>query len=128
MATYLDTALTTDLDPAVQATHAAAVNATYTQAQQLLGPQPTDAADAESWNVAVQILAFRIEHAAGYDAFGSVLGLRRWGVTWETIGSAAGISRQAAHARWGQRVRATLDPYGTGEMGGPVANDEADLA
>lgn len=127
MNSYLDTALTTPLDPAVQATHAAAVNATHTEAQKLLGPAPSSTTDAEQWNVAVQLLAFRIEHAAGFDATFSVLGLRRWGVTWETIGRAAGISRQAAHARWGAQVRAILDRYGTGEMGGPVASDEGDL-
>lgn len=127
MSNYLDTAIATELDSAVQATHAAAVNATHTQAQNLLGPAPADPLDAEHWNTAVQLLAFRIEHAAGFDATGSVVGLRRWGVTWEVIGRAAGISRQAAHARWGAPVRAILDRYGTGEMGGPVANDEGEL-
>lgn len=127
MNSYLDTAMTIDLDPGVQAAHAAAVNATYTQAQKLLGPAPADATDAERWNLAILVLAFRIEHTAGFDAFGSVLGLRRWGVTWDVIGRAAGISRQAAHARWGAQVRATLDPYNTGELGGPVAHDEDDL-
>lgn len=128
MSDYLDTALTTDLEPAVRATHAAAVNATTTEAQKLLGPVPENPTEAENWNLGVQLLAFRIEHAAGFDAIGSVLGLRRWGVTWDMIGRAAGISRQAAHARWGAQVRTILDRYGTGEMGGPVANDEGDLA
>lgn len=127
MSNYVDTALTTDLDQAVQAAHAAAVSATHTQAQNLLGPAPTDPGDAEHWNTAVQLLAFRIEHSAGFDATGSVMGLRRWGATWDMIGRAAGISRQAAHARWGAQVNAILDRYGTGEMGGPVANDEDDL-
>lgn len=126
---YLDTALTTDLDPAVQATHAAAVGSAFTEAQALLGGSPpsADVADAERWNLAVLVLAFRIENAAGFDAVGSVLGLRRWGVTWDVIGRAAGISRQAAHARWGAQVRAVLDRYGTGDLGGPVAEDEGDL-
>lgn len=123
--TFLDTALSLDLDQAVQTAHAAAVNATHTEAQRLLGPAPENADD---WNVAVQLLAFRIEHAAGFDATASVMDLRRWGVTWETIGRAAGISRQAAHARWGAAVRAILDRYGLGEPGGPVASDEDDLA
>ena len=123
--TFLDTALSLDLDQAVQTAHAAAVNATHTAAQRLLGPAPENADD---WNVAVQLLAFRIEHAAGFDATASVMDLRRWGVTWETIGRAAGISRQAAHARWGAAVRAILDRYGLGEPGGPVASDEDDLA
>lgn len=127
MSYHLDSALTTDLHTAVQAAHAAAAGAAFTQAQKLLGERPPSDADAEQWNVAVQVLAFRIEHAAGFDALGSVLGLRRWGVTWDVIGRAAGISRQAAHARWGAQVRATLDRYGTGELGGPVADDEEDL-
>lgn len=127
MSTYLDTAVSTVLDPAVRAIHDAAINATYTQAREILGPSPEDPAAAEQWNVAVQVLAFRIELAAGFDALGSVVGLRRWGVTWDVIGRAAGTTRQAAHARWGAQVRSTLDPYGTGEMGGPVADDEGDL-
>lgn len=126
---YLDIAMATNLDAPVRATHAAAVGTAFTQAQTILGEQAPagEPTAAEAWNTAVQILAFRIEYAAGLDAFGSVLGLRRWGVTWDVIGRATGISRQAAHARWGAQVHATLDRYGTGELGGPVADDEADL-
>jgi hypothetical protein len=40
---------------------------------------------------------------------------------------AAGITRQAAHERWGRRVTQVLDRYRTGEPGGPVADDETDL-
>lgn len=129
MNSYLDIAMATDLDAPVRATHAAAVSTAFTQAQTILGGRAPDDEPpaAEAWNVAVQVLAFRIEHAAGFDAFGSVLGLRRWGVTWEVIGRAAGMSRQAAHARWGAQVHAVLNRYGTGELGGPVADDEADL-
>lgn len=126
--TPLSAALAADLDDAVRAAHTAASVEAFTQAQRLLEPRPSTEAELEEWNVAVQILAFRIEHAAGVDALGSVIGLRRWGVTWDTIGKAAGISRQAAHTRWGAQVRAVLDRYGTGELGGPVAADEADLA
>ena len=50
---FLDTALSLDLDQAVQTAHAAAVNATHTEAQRLLGPAPENADD---WNVAVQLL------------------------------------------------------------------------
>ena len=82
----------------------------------------------DRWNTAVQLLAFRIEHAAGTDPLGAVAGLRRWGLTWDVIGRAAGMSRQAAHNRWGTQVRQLLDRYGTGELGGPIADDEADLA
>lgn len=125
----LDTALSADPESAVQATSAAAASEAFTRAQALLGgaPPPGDDDEVARWNTAVQVLAFRIEHAAGLDALGSVVGLRRWGVTWETIGAAAGISRQAAHARWGRQVRAVLDRYGTGDPGGPVADDEGDL-
>lgn len=123
----LETSLTTHLDAPVRATQNAAATAAFTQAQSLLGGSPPAGTDGEQWNVAVQVLAFRIEYAAGFDALGSVVGLRRWGVTWELIGRAAGISRQAAHARWGAQVRSTLDRYGTGELGGPVADDEQDL-
>lgn len=45
----------------------------------------------------------------------------------QATSAAAGISRQAAHARWGRRVRAILDRYGTGDPGGPVADDVGDL-
>lgn len=129
MESHLDTALNLPLDSAVRALHTVAANEAFSQARDLLGTQPApDAPDAEQWNVALQVLAFRIEFAAGSDALGSVIGLRRWGVTWDVIGSAAGISRQAAHNRWGAQVRATLDRYGTGELGGPVADDEHDLS
>ena len=153
MNAHLDTALALPLEDAVRATHAAAVNAAFLQAQRLLGERPRAGAapdtgprsdtdpdpdtisdadadadtDTEERNLAIQVLAFRIEHAAGLDAVGSVVGLRRWGVTWDTLGRAVGMSRQAAHHRWGAQVRATLDRYGTGEPGGPVADDEEDL-
>ena len=123
----LATALATPVDDAVRSASAAAASEAFSQAQDLLGPRPTTEAELEQWNVAVQVLAFRIEHATGVDALGAVVGLRRWGVTWETIGRAAGMSRQAAHTRWGAPSRAVLDRYGTGELGGPVAADEADL-
>ena len=74
-----------------------------------------------------QLLHFRIILTAGVDPLPSVVGLRRWGVTWELIARAAGVSRQAAHERWGRRVLEVLDAYGTGELGGPVADDETDL-
>lgn len=139
MNAHLDTALALPLEDAVRATRDAAVNTAFLQAQQLLDDRPrpgaaadadpgSDAdADAEQRNLAIQVLAFRIEHAAGLDAVGAVVGLRRWGVTWDTIGRAIGMTRQAAHHRWGAQVRATLDRYGTGELGGPVAHDEQDV-
>ena len=66
----------------------------------------------------------RIQLAAGLDPFEEVLMLRRLGQTWSTIGRAAGMTRQSAHERWGSRVLGVLDRYGTGELGGPVAQDD----
>ena len=128
MDAYLTSVMALPLDDAVRATHAAAASEAFSQAQKLHSPRPEDGSDAERWNVALQLLAFRIEHAAGLDALGAVVGLRRWGVTWDLIGKAAGMSRQGAHAQWGAGVRATLDRYATGDLGGPVADDEEDLA
>jgi hypothetical protein len=54
-----------------------------------------------------------------------VLPLRRLGAARSQIGRAAGSSRQAAHERWGQQVPAVLDRYGEGQLGGPLADDEA---
>lgn len=127
MSTYLAQAMEVSLDDAVRATNAAAANEAFLQAQRLLGDRPETGAELDQWNAAVQILAFRIEHAAGGDALGAVVGLRRWGFKWDEIGQAVGMSRQAAHSRWAAQVRQTLDRYGTGELGGPVADDEADL-
>ncbi len=48
-----------------------------------------------------------------------MIGLRRWGATWELIARAGGTSRQAAYERWGKRVREVLDRYHSGDLGGP---------
>ncbi|MGI5215812.1 hypothetical protein [Plantactinospora sp. CA-290183] len=130
---FLETALTVDVTRAAVVAADAAVNEASRQADLLLGgrPVPGDGPvgpDGAHWSeVAAQLLHFRIVLAAGVDPFPSVVGLRRWGVTWELIARAAGVSRQAAHERWGRRVLATLDRYGTGELGGPVPDDEAEL-
>ncbi|GAA3749216.1 hypothetical protein GCM10022225_36900 [Plantactinospora mayteni] len=133
----MQTALTVDVAPAAVASANAAVNEASRQADLLIGGRPVPG--SPEWTaeqegpagrqreVASQLLHFRIVLAAGVDPFASVVGLRRWGVTWELIARAAGVSRQAAHERWGRRVLEVLDPYGTGELGGPVADDEADL-
>lgn len=125
----LSLALDAPLDDAVRATQAAAASEAFARASALVGAGPDAASgiDPEQRNLPVSLLAFRIEHAAGLDPLGSVVGLRRWGVTWDTIGQVVGMSRQAAHTRWGARVRAVLDRYGTGDLGGPVADDESDL-
>ncbi|MFK3982827.1 hypothetical protein ACI2K4_20925 [Micromonospora sp. NPDC050397] len=133
----MNTALTVDVSRAAQAAEHAAANEASQQADLLLGGRPVpgsaqwqaeqDGPVGAQREVAAQLLRFRIELKTGIDPTGSLIGLRRWGVTWELIARAAGISRQAAHERWGRRVRQVLDPYGTGELGGPVADDEKDL-
>ncbi|MEE6257410.1 hypothetical protein [Plantactinospora sonchi] len=137
MEQLVTSALRLDVTGAAEACVSAAVNEASRQADLLIGPRPlpgTPEWSAEQAGevgrhreVAGQLLHFRIVLATGVDPLGSVVGLRRWGVTWELIARAAGVSRQAAHERWGRRVRQVLDPYGTGELGGPVADDEADL-
>ncbi|MFC6022474.1 hypothetical protein ACFP2T_40750 [Plantactinospora solaniradicis] len=134
---FVETALAVDVSGAVTASVDAAVNEASRQADLLIGGRPVPGSpqwlaeqdgDAGRWReVAAQLLHFRIILTAGVDPLPSVVGLRRWGVTWELIARAAGVSRQAAHERWGRRVLEVLDRYGTGELGGPVADDEADL-
>ncbi|MBE1484569.1 hypothetical protein [Plantactinospora soyae] len=137
MEQFVETALATDVAGAVAASVDAAVNEASRQADLLIGGRPVpgspewlaeqDGEAGRQREVAAQLLHFRIILSAGVDPLPSVVGLRRWGVTWELIARAAGVSRQAAHERWGRRVLGVLDPYGTGELGGPVADDEADL-
>ncbi|MDR7278472.1 hypothetical protein [Catenuloplanes atrovinosus] len=132
-----DMALAVDLTAATAAVTSAAVLEVSRQADALLGGRRIpggpgweewsgSAAEAE-WEVANQLVQLRLCLAANLDPLFIVLGLRRWGVTWEVIAKAAGTSRQAAHERWGRRVLEILDGYGTGELGGPVADDERDL-
>lgn len=133
----MSTALTVDVSQAALAAEHAAANEASQQADLLLGGRAVpgsvqwqaeqDSPTGAQREMAAQLLRFRIELKAGIDPMGSLVGLRRWGVTWELIARAAGISRQAAHERWGRRVRQVLDPYGTGELGGPVTDDERDL-
>lgn len=143
MSSYAESALSVDIAPAVIATRCAAVNEANSQADRLLGGAPTpgtrewetlysadgDGAqrDGVQRDRAVGLVQLRIELATGIDATETVIGLRRWGVTWAQIAAAADTSRQAAHARWSARVAEVLDRYGTGELGGPVADDETDL-
>ncbi len=125
----IDIALAVPVEDAVRATRDAAVGAAYSEAERLVTRSRKNRSrlSADEQNLAVQLLALRIEFAAGLDGFGSVLGLRRWGATWDAIGQAVGMSRQAAYKRWGATVRSTLDRYGTGNLGGPVADDEEGL-
>ncbi|ROT32443.1 hypothetical protein [Micromonospora sp. HM5-17] len=137
MDVLLTKALDVDVAEAARACVDAAVTEASRQADLLIGPPPqpgspewrTEEADgtARQRALASQLLQFRIVLATGVDPLPSVAGLRRWGVTWELIARAAGVTRQAAHERWGRRVREFLDPYETGEPGGPVPDDEGDL-
>ncbi|MDG4789443.1 hypothetical protein O7626_26560 [Micromonospora sp. WMMD1102] len=137
MDSFLETALAADVTAAAVASADAAVNEASRQADLLMGGRPVpgspewtaeqEGAAGRQREVATQLLHFRIVLAAGLDPLPSVVGLRRWGVTWELVARAAGVTKQAAHERWGRRVLEILDRYGTGELGGPVADDEADL-
>jgi len=134
---YASRALAADVSRAAVAVTEVAVTEAGRQADELMGGRP-DPGTAE-WSalyespagaareLATQLVQLRIELAVGIDPLGTVIGLRRWGATWELIAQAAGTSRQAAHERWGRRVMQVLDRYGTGELGGPVADDEVDL-
>jgi hypothetical protein len=129
--------LTVDVSEAASIVLNAAVNEAGRQADDLLGGRPApgtpeweslyDTPAGARRDLAGQLVQLRIELAIGIDPIETVIGLRRWGATWEMIARAAGSSRQAVHERWGRRVVAVLDRYGTGELGGPVADDEADL-
>jgi hypothetical protein len=136
MAELVERACAVDVDAAVDAVREAAVGEAGRQADRLLGGRPLPGTPqwedergerATERDLATQLLQLRIELTVGLDPFGTVLGLRRSGATWGLIARAAGVTRQAAHERWGRRVLATLDRYGTGELGGAVPDDEADL-
>ena len=138
MKNAIDTALAVDLTAATAAVTSAAVLEVSRQADALLGGRKAagdpgweewaGSDEAHEWELANQLVQLRLSLAADLDPLLVVLGLRRWGVTWEMIAKAAGTSRQAAHERWGRRVTEILDGYGTGQLGGPVADDEKDLA
>ena len=83
-------------------------------------PAPVDAAQQLAW----QLACLRIELAADWEPIETVVSLRRFGATWAVIGAAAGMTRQSAHERWHAPTLAVLDRYGSGELGGPVADDE----
>jgi hypothetical protein len=129
MSEWIDRALTTPTAAAGTAVADAAVQAAGAAADRLLGGRPVpgtpdwETADPDR-EIAWQLLTLRLLLAGTVDVLPTVAGLRRWGVTWELIAKAAGSSRQAAHERWSTPVRTLLDPYGTGELGGPVADDD----
>jgi hypothetical protein len=47
------------------------------------------------------LVKLRIYREAGTDPTGAAINARQHGATWQAIGSALGITRQAAHDRWG---------------------------
>lgn len=129
----IELALDTPVDDAAQAAQTAAVAEAQRQAWLVVGHSA--APGTHEWEQdeatglgperqrAWQLLNMRIQLAAGLDPFEEVIQLRRMGETWAIIGRAAGMTRQSAHERWGQRVLSVLDRYGSGELGGPVADD-----
>ncbi|HEY9311460.1 hypothetical protein [Williamsia sp.] len=133
----MERALTVDVEAAARAAMDAATIEVPRQVDELMGTGPlpgTPEWEAEeregvsaTRQLAWSLASLRVELAARLDPLPTVVGLRRIGATWELIARATGVSRQAAHERWGQKVLAVLDRYGTGELGGPVADDETDL-
>ena len=119
MTATLDHVLALDITSDAQAVTAAAVAELDRRADAIAGVPPvpgtpewtaeqgTDAPARRE--TAWRLAAFRIGLAAGLDPLPNLIGLRHIGVSWETIGRAAGITRQSAHERWGGRVSAVLD-------------------
>jgi hypothetical protein len=121
-----DAALTRDITADAQAVTAAAVAELDRRADAIAGVPPvpgTPEWDAEqgtdiplrretTWRLA----AFRIGLAAGLDPLLHLVGLRHVGVSWDTIGQAAGITRQSAHERWARRVSAVVDGHDRAEI------------
>ncbi|MEJ8278465.1 hypothetical protein [Pseudonocardia spirodelae] len=115
----IEHALTVDVAAAAQAVTAAAVAELDRHADAVAGVPPlpgTPEWDAEQGTdaparreAAWQLAAFRIALAAGLDPLPQLVGLRRTGTSWETIGRAAGVTRQSAHERWAPRVAGVLE-------------------
>lgn len=135
---FKQTALSVNVSQAATAVINAALTESRRQATAIMGDRPApkpaewpdlsdDDREGTNHEIATSLLQLRIELAVGIDPLGTVLGLRRWGVTWEIIARAAGTSRQSAYGRWGERVRMVLDRYGTGEAGEAIPDDEVDL-
>lgn len=116
MTVSLEHVLTTDVGPAARAVTAVAVAELDRHADAVAGVPPlpgTPEWEAEQGTdiparreTAWQLVAFRIALGAGLDPLPNLLGLRVAGVSWATIGRAAGITRQSAHERWALRVAA----------------------
>lgn len=135
MAAVVDRALHADVVGYAAAVTNAALCEAQHQAHRLVGEGPlpgTPQWEAEQDTPlpmerqrAWQLACLRIELAAGMDALEEVVQLRRCGASWTQIAQAAAITRQSAHERWSTRVLAVLDRYGTGQLGGPVVDDDA---
>ncbi|MGW4480689.1 hypothetical protein [Rhodococcus triatomae] len=129
----IERALAADVTRSAAAVTVAAMGEVDRQADLIVPPGPlpgTPEWEAESTTsipatrqLAWQLTVLRIQLAAGLDGLESLIVLRGQGVTWALIAEAAGITRQAAHERWGSRVRAVLDRYGEG-MPETVADDD----
>lgn len=124
---WVERALSVDVGQAVAAISAETVTAAGAQASRLLGEAPAAEdtnSDPGGYETAWQLLTLRLLLASTPDVLPAVVGLRRWGTTWDLIARAAGMTRQSAHERWSGPVRSVLDRYGTGELGGPVPTDD----
>jgi hypothetical protein len=138
---FTELALTADITMATTAAVQAGVAEAQRQASRIVGtdgltadsgrvdPARTDPANSDPAHIhpaqlmAWQLACLRIEFAAGWEPIETVVSLRRFGATWAVIGAAAGMTRQSAHERWNAGTLAVLDRYGSGELGGPVADD-----
>ena len=119
MTTVYEDVLTRDITTDAQAVTAAAVAELDRRADTIAGVPPvpgTPEWDAEQGTdvplrreTAWRLAAFRIGLAAGLDPLLHLIGLRHVGVSWDTIGRAAGITRQSAHERWAARVSAVVE-------------------
>ncbi len=67
-------------------------------------PEAERRADARQWH----LVKMAIETEVGIDPVGDIVNARRAGATWEQVGEACGITRQAAHERWAHRVAAAV--------------------
>jgi hypothetical protein len=55
-----------------------------------------------AWHAEWHLLKLRIGKEAGVDLLGNVVNARKYRATWQEIGDACGITRQAAYDRWGK--------------------------
>nr|WP_245555610.1 hypothetical protein [Gordonia soli] len=120
----MDTAYTCAIEVGVRGVADAAAHAAGAYADEIIGTGPlpgTPEWEAEQSTdlpmqraIAWQLVSLRVQLGAGLDGIETIVMLRTMGATWAVIGRAAGMSRQAAHERWGRRSAAVLDPYGSG--------------